>query len=338
MWIPVIRRLAASLVAFLLLAAAPAARALLKEAPGAQDHPLVSRYAGSLLIGYRQDRLDDSEVPLGPAVWRDGKPGLERQQTVAGKRTRLLYLASPDRSALEVVKSYEESLTRAGFATLFSCARETCGKRIAEALYSSPDSPRKLRGQPLTEYAFSMNVQDERLLTARLSRTGGDVYVTVFAARQDNTADKEASGRVAIFVEVVEAAMERSLVTVDAGTIQKAFGAEGRVALYGLYFDPGKADLKPESRPQLEEMARLLRANPQLKIFVVGHTDNQGSFEHNLDLSQHRAEAVVRVLAASYGVDFRRMMASGVANLVPAASNASEAGRAKNRRVELVEQ
>jgi outer membrane protein OmpA-like peptidoglycan-associated protein len=110
------------------------------------------------------------------------------------------------------------------------------------------------------------------------------------------------------------------------------------VALYGIYFDSGKADVKPESAETLEQIAKFLTNSPDLQVLVVGHTDNAGSFESNMDLSKSRAEAVVRALTSTYGVDAARLMPVGVSFAAPVATNATEEGRAKNRRVELVGQ
>src|SRR2546423_380504 len=103
--------------------------------------------------------------------------------------------------------------------------------------------------------------------------------------------------------------MEDGKVVVNAETINKALAEEGKIALYGIYFDTGKAELKPESKPQLEEMARLLQKNPSLKAFIVGHTDNQGSVDMNLTLSQQRAESVIASLTQSYKIDAARLRA-----------------------------
>jgi len=99
-----------------------------------------------------------------------------------------------------------------------------------------------------------------------------------------------------------------------------------------------KADIKPGSRPQLEEMAKLLKKDPRLSVFIVGHTDDRGTVAYNLDLSKRRAEAVVRALATEHNVDARQIMPKGLANFAPITSNEDESGRAKNRRVELVKQ
>ena len=111
--------------------------------------------------------------------------------------------------------------------------------------------------------------------------------------------------------------------------------ADGKIALYGIYFDTGKAVLKPESQAQVDQMVALLKAQPTLKVYLVGHTDSEGALDANLALSQQRAQAVVDALVRAK-VDAKRLNARGVANLAPVASNAADAGRARNRRVELV--
>jgi outer membrane protein OmpA-like peptidoglycan-associated protein len=116
----------------------------------------------------------------------------------------------------------------------------------------------------------------------------------------------------------------------------KGLGEKGHVALYGIYFDTDKAVLKPESKPTLDEIAKLLRTQPQLTVVIVGHTDSQGQYDHNIDLSRRRAEAVAATLAQTYQIVRTRLRTAGVGYLAPVGSNASEDGRALNRRVELV--
>jgi outer membrane protein OmpA-like peptidoglycan-associated protein len=116
----------------------------------------------------------------------------------------------------------------------------------------------------------------------------------------------------------------------------KGLGETGHIALYGIYFDTDKATLKPESRPTLEQIAKLLTTQPQLNVFIVGHTDNQGAYDYNVDLSRRRAEAVAAELARSYRIAPARLRTAGVGFLAPVGSNASDSGRALNRRVELV--
>jgi outer membrane protein OmpA-like peptidoglycan-associated protein len=123
---------------------------------------------------------------------------------------------------------------------------------------------------------------------------------------------------------------------VDAAAMAKGLGEKGHVALYGIYFDTDKATLKPESKPTLEEIAKLLRGQGKLGVYIVGHTDSQGSHDHNMDLSRRRAEAVAAELVRSYGIAKERLRTAGLGFLAPVGSNATEDGRALNRRVELV--
>ncbi|PKN56437.1 MAG: hypothetical protein CVU56_16175 [Deltaproteobacteria bacterium HGW-Deltaproteobacteria-14] len=131
--------------------------------------------------------------------------------------------------------------------------------------------------------------------------------------------------------------MQQEIVA-NAAALGAGLAAEGRIAVYGVHFDTGKAAIKPDSAPALQEIAKLLLAQPALKLHVVGHTDNVGGLVPNLELSKARAEAVVAALATTHGVARARLMAHGVGPVAPTASNDTEAGRAKNRRVELVKQ
>lgn len=83
--------------------------------------------------------------------------------------------------------------------------------------------------------------------------------------------------------------MDQRMVTMTAEKMASEIASAGRVALYGIYFDTDKTDVKPESEAALNEIAKLLTGNPSLKVSIVGHTDNAGTFEHNMDLSQRRA-------------------------------------------------
>jgi OOP family OmpA-OmpF porin len=140
------------------------------------------------------------------------------------------------------------------------------------------------------------------------------------------------------YLYIVEKEAMKQEVTADAKFMAEGIGSTGHVAIYGIYFDFNKSDVKPESEPALQEISKLLSGNPNLKVFVVGHTDNVGGVDYNMKLSQARADAVVKVLTTKYKVNPQRLKAYGVGQLAPVAPNKTEEGRAKNRRVELVEQ
>jgi len=139
-------------------------------------------------------------------------------------------------------------------------------------------------------------------------------------------------------VQMIERQLMKQDVVANAAAMAGSIKQTGRVAVYGIYFDTNKADLKPSSEPALAEIVTMLQADPALKLFVVGHTDTVGQFAHNVRLSQERATAVVNALVAKHGIDATRLIPFGCGPTVPVASNASEDGRAKNRRVELVAQ
>lgn len=125
-------------------------------------------------------------------------------------------------------------------------------------------------------------------------------------------------------------------VVADARALAGGLAAAGHIALGGVYFDSGKAVVKPDSAPALAEVAKLLAADPALAVYVVGHTDNQGTAAGNLALSRDRAAAVVAALVRDHGVAAGRLEAFGCGLYAPVATNANDAGRALNRRVELV--
>jgi outer membrane protein OmpA-like peptidoglycan-associated protein len=112
----------------------------------------------------------------------------------------------------------------------------------------------------------------------------------------------------------------------------------GHAAVYGILFDTDQATLKSESAPTLTEVVKLLKTNPALRLYVVGHTDNTGDFSHNMKLSDARAGAVVAALVKQHSVDPARLKPVGVGPVAPVDSNKTETGRARNRRVELVSQ
>lgn len=136
---------------------------------------------------------------------------------------------------------------------------------------------------------------------------------------------------------VQKEAMQQEIVA-NADAMGKDINATGHVSIYGIYFDTGKAEIKPESDAAIQEIAKLLGKNAGLKLYLVGHTDNVGSLDANMKLSKDRAEAVVKALTGKYGIAAARLKPYGVASLCPVASNDTEDGKAKNRRVELVKQ
>lgn len=135
---------------------------------------------------------------------------------------------------------------------------------------------------------------------------------------------------------VARQAMKQDVVA-NAASFARDLSATGKVAVYGIYFDTAKADLKAESDVAIIEIAKLLKQDLSLRLFVVGHTDAVGDAAMNLKLSQARAQSVVAALTTKHGIPAARLHPFGAGPYAPVASNKDEDGRAKNRRVELVD-
>ncbi|HEX4944249.1 MAG TPA: OmpA family protein [Usitatibacteraceae bacterium] len=141
-----------------------------------------------------------------------------------------------------------------------------------------------------------------------------------------------------IWLRIVEKAPMKQHIVADAAAFANDLKATGHVAVYGIFFDTGKSVVKPESKAAIDEVAKLLKSDAALRLWVVGHTDSVGKVEDNMRLAQARAEAVAAELTGAYGIPAARLKGYGVGPLSPVAGNDSEEGRAKNRRVDLVKQ
>lgn len=309
------------LAALPLLCATLAAQAAdIKEA---KDHPALGRFAGATITAYKVKSFEEAGLPIA-AVADESNPKLLK---VEGKVTYINYRIPGDKTALEVMRNYEQALAKSDFKVLFQCANDACGLSFGGYVHNSG------RVAP-TGFGDASFGPPHRAILAQ--RRGAQGTATVFLHVME--ASNSGNGGVYVYEQVVDGqAMQTGQVQVlDAPALQKALQSDGKVALYGVYFDTDKATLKPESKPQLDQMAQLLKTAPALKVFIVGHTDNQGQFVHNQDLSQQRADAVVKALSSQYGIAAGRLSSKGVASLAPVANNDAEPGRARNRRVELV--
>jgi len=211
------------------------------DVQGSQDHPLISRYPGSVIEGYSQKEFDEYELPLSKIA--DGK--YEKTQHLEGKVTAFGYQTPEGRSALEVYRNYETALKNGGFQTLFTCVK-TCG-----------DAPP--RGTFPLDYAFGNYSAETRYIAAKLTRPVGNAYVALWV--YDTSFDVKA------FLAVVEVKpMDTGLVTVNAASLESDITRTGHASIYGIYFDTGKAEVKPESDEALKEISNLLQQDGKLKL------------------------------------------------------------------------
>ncbi len=261
----------------------------------------------SLIEGYQPNRSDDN---------RDA--AFDRYEFFVGTKLipvegRLQTIAAEGRgaSAFQVFKTYESLITSLGGVRVFEGAAEAMkdlGLNFSEARHRHPVFGDDQMG------IYLLRTPDKEIwLEAYVSKFNQETY----------------------FLTVVEKrALEVKASVLAAEEMKKELDAKGHVALY-INFDFDKADIKPESQPIIDEVMELLKANPNLNLVIEGHTDNVGTPDYNRRLSDARARSVVAALTTQ-GIAARRLSAIGYGQDKPIADNRTDAGRAQNRRVELV--
>ena len=298
-----------------------------QDVPGCSDHPMMKRYADSEISGCEKRTFDEYALFIKPAIEHGGASNNgDAIRRIEGAIAQTTYRSPGEKSTLEVFRNYQNFLNGAGFEVLFICSSEECGGRNFN--------------HAVVPYCcgFEDNYGEQRYLSAQMKRSEGDVFVSLYVTRNTGGGGPD-HNRIFTQFDVIETkAMKTAMVVINAGKMAEDISETGHVALYGIYFDTNKASVRPESRPAIEEIAQLLNQNASLELVVVGHTDNQGALDYNMDLSDRRAKAVVDILVNDHGINQQRLLSRGAGFLSPVASNKSEAGRAKNRRVELVEQ
>ena len=310
-----------------------------QDMPGAKDHPALKRFAGSSIVGYEVRNFDEVDFQTSTFKTYDLDARVRRYEQpplhLEGKLTRLWYEAPGATRSLELYRNYVNELGANGYKTLYDSTKDPKATQWSNFLTTLSSSNKD----------YIKNIRSEYVIYAASTsglRTGsfqkGNTTIRLIAVEwpKEDKVYKAREGAY-IAVDILETkAMEQSMVVVSAAEIEKSLTTSGKVAIYGIHFDTAKADIKPESRPSLEQIAAYLKQDAKARLHVVGHTDNVGNFNSNLQLSRQRADAVTSALVKNYGIAANRLTANGVASLAPVASNASEDGRARNRRVELV--
>jgi outer membrane protein OmpA-like peptidoglycan-associated protein len=319
----------------LLLGAADAA-----DVPGSKDPEGLRRFDGAEIIHYAT--IPREPYFLARSAGSQGA-GFEKAERVEGTIVRVVYKAPLGFTSAEIFRDYEQKLAALGFAETFKLDAGT------SSALSAQDFQQRFYFQ--SDYATRKDhdntpFQDAKnpyYLTARLVRDGQIIDVAVYVAESGGLDWQEPNveqpivirlDQPLIGVDVVTSGQE-NMVEVKAKDMAKALTDTGKIDIYGIYFDTDRTELKPESKSTLEEVAKLLQADPSLKLEVAGHTDNTGAAAHNMQLSAGRASAVVNALVSNYGIDRARLQAKGYGDSKPVAPNDTEQNRAKNRRVEL---
>jgi outer membrane protein OmpA-like peptidoglycan-associated protein len=294
------------LAAACLALAITSATAQAQDQEGCVDHPLFNRMPNHHITLCETVEFDSRKFPVGPPL-AELKP---KHVEVEGARFLLIYEMNEGGkqiSGLQVMRNFENATKSAG-GTVMGTYPEWCKAYI--------EYDPKL-GNSCANYGVSMKfLKGNKEIWAYMQVTGDTSYG---------------------FQIIEKEAMQQNLV-VDAALLKQGLADSGHIAVYNILFDTGKSDLKPESDAALKEIAKLLTQDAALKLHVVGHTDNVGDLTLNMKLSQARAAAVVAALTSKHGIAANRLTAFGAGPYAPVASNKTDEGKAKNRRVELVEQ
>ena len=280
-------------------------RSFAQDAEGCKDHPLFNRMPNYHIAQCDSVEFDARKFPVGPPL-EEQRP---KQIEVEGALFFIQYQineGTKQASGLQIMKNFENA-TKTGGGTVEGEYKEWCSAYV--------DYDPRL-GNTCTNWGVSMKfINDNKEIWAYM-QVQDDGYGLQIMEREEMKQD----------------------IVADAASMQQGLSVTGHIAIYDILFDTGKADIKPQSEAALKEIAKLMTANPSLKLHVVGHTDNVGDLALNMKLSQARAAAIMTALTSRQGIAANRLTAFGAGPYAPVAANATEDGRAKNRRVELVAQ
>lgn len=325
---PIARLLAA---AALIAISAPAS--LAEDIDGVQEHPMFERYPGQDIRWQEIHNYMPYKVAVGPVTgYRQIGEWIETE----GRVTRTFFAdEGQQRTYSEIYANYLEALEAEDFEILgqgISADRSGTGvgsRQWFGIAYRA--NPVAKPGEVGTMFAGSSTSGGAGSIVARKERAAGTAYVVL-------TVEQHSDELVGTLIDIVEVeAAETGLVSVSAEAIGSDIAEYGRVVLDGIVFAFDSAELLDESAPALQSIAQYLADHPDTQFYVVGHTDSVGTFAHNRKLSADRAMAVVEALQQRHDIESGRLEPHGVGPLVPVFSNESDAGREKNRRVELVE-
>jgi len=297
------------------------------------EHALITRYPGQDIRWQHIENHMPYRVPTGPVT---GYRAIDDWIDTQGRVTRTFYkYEGTDRTFSEIYKNYLDALNAEDFDILgqgFSDDRRGVGvgsRSWRNVLFRV--NPTTKPGEVGTMFSGTSSSGGAGTIVAKKERAAGTVYTII-------NVEQHSDNYVGTLIDIIEvAAAETGLVAVDAEAIGSDIDEYGRVVLDGILFEFDKAVLKPESKTALTAITTYLTDNKDKNFYVVGHTDSVGTFAYNDKLSSDRARAVVTALRTDYGIAVGRLEPHGVGPLVPIFSNGTDAGREKNRRVELVE-
>ena len=294
--------------------------------PAQEQQALVSPFKGSTLIGSYNTQFTGLIMLVNPLDSKKNPATMVKE----GELNSNIYKSPENVSTYELYKSYLGLFTGADFDILLDCKVPDCNvKNITNGTYGYPNYVfinRTYEGEISSSEKGYLTGWTEYYLSVKKTTADGTYYIMILISSQRNLYSIDV-------LKVDE--MDEESVNLSPELLKEKIKSEGKAVLEGIFFETGKAIIMEESNPALAQIAIYLNENPEFYYYVVGHTDDTGNFEENLSLSEKRANAVIEALKA-IGVNVSRLNGHGVGPLSPSATNQTEIGKSKNRRVELV--
>jgi outer membrane protein OmpA-like peptidoglycan-associated protein len=253
---------------------------------------------------------------------------------------RAYRLEAPGVTTLALEEPLRQQLTLAGFKVIFECASNECGGfdfRFGTEVMAEPDMH-----VDMGDYRFLVAEKPGEVVSLMVSRSSLSGFVQVTRVGEAPLppplveSTKSAELGVVPLPEGANPSIDAPVTVVSQGDVAETLTERGSVVLEDLSFGSGAGALKEGDYASLKDLAALLAENPDMNIALVGHTDASGNLASNIALSKKRAESVRRVLIDRYGLAAERVTAEGVGFLSPRATNQTDEGQKKNRRVEAI--
>lgn len=299
-----------------------------KDISGAKDNPLISRFNGSFIAYSNSIKGDTYVLPISKIKNMGGAKGWDKKLKLQGNIERIQYVTDKKNSASFIYINYLNALKKSHWEILFSGSDESeLGNESYEWQFYMFQEGLGLDDKFGSKYSFRGDKY--AYITAKFEDDQSTYYAMIYIINKD---DNTVITQDIITVKLPDTGL------VTAKLLSDKINKKGHLALDGIFFETAKATLSKKSAQALKNIAQYLNAHKKKKYFIVGHTDNVGHFEANMKLSKNRAQTILHQLISKYGVDPKQIKAYGVANLSPMTSNSTDKGRARNRRVEIVEQ
>jgi len=299
-----------------------------QDIKGAKDNPLISRFSNSYIVYYNTVKWDTYILPFSKIKNSGDEKDWDKKLKLEGNVNRIQYITDKKNSVSLVYSNYLSAIKKSGWEILFSGSGDNeLGNESYEWQYYMYQEGLELGDKFGSKYNFRGD--DYAYTAAKFENNDTSFYAAIFILQKDD---------VTMINQDIITVKNPDLGLVTAKLLTEKIDKKGHLALSGIYFETGKAILTDKSVPALKNIAEYINSDKNKKFFIVGHTDNTGSFASNKTLSENRAKAVMNELVTKYAVNAEQLSAYGVANLTPVTSNKDDTGKARNRRVEIVEQ